>query len=169
MVGKGAFGGGIAEFLLRKCQNEYDVFIATSVGSLLIPLLSAGEIDKLKKVFTSINQNDIFNSHPFIISKSMGEFKTRINHFGIVKMFLKGKKTFGETDNRRRLIKKIITQDDFKRMQDSKLDVILTVSNLTLNNVEYKSVRKCSYLDFCDWVWGSANVVPFMSLVEKDG
>ena len=35
--------------------------------------------------------------------------------------------------------------------------------------MEYKSIRDCSYKDFCDWVWISANFVPFMSLVTKNG
>lgn len=166
---KGAFGGGIAEYLIKECRNKYDLFLGTSVGSLLIPLLSIGEIDRLKTVFTTITQNDVFNTHPFIVTKNNGEFRTRINHFGIVKMFFKGKKTFGESENLRRLIRKTITKDDFKRMQDNESDVIVTVSNLSCNSVEYKSLNECTYLDYCDWIWASASVVPFMSLVEKNG
>ncbi|MFN8321754.1 MAG: patatin-like phospholipase family protein [Chitinophagales bacterium] len=166
---KGAFGGGIAEFLIQECKNEYDIFIGSSTGSLLIPLLSIGEIEKLKEIFTTVSQEHIFNNCPFIIKKEDGQFKTRINHLGILKMFIQGKKTFGESINLKQLICKIITESDFKKMQLNKQEVIVTVSNLSHNRVEYKSLKECTYCDFCDWMWASANVVPFMSLLVKDG
>ena len=35
--------------------------------------------------------------------------------------------------------------------------------------MEYKSINDCTYDEFCDWIWISANYTPFMSLVRKDG
>ena len=70
---KGAFAGGIAQFLLQDCQREYDIFIGTSTGSLLIPLLSIGEISRLKSIYTSVTQKDIFSVNPFIIKKLNGD------------------------------------------------------------------------------------------------
>jgi NTE family protein len=166
---KGAFGGGVAEFLIKECKKEYELFIGTSTGSLLIPLLSIGEIDKLKRLFTTVTQQDVFNNCPFIIKEVNGNFKISINHFGIVRSFLKRKKSFGESTNLRKLIGKSITRDEFRRMKESSAQVIVTVSNLTTNTLEYKSLKECSYLDFCDWIWASASMVPFMSLVEKNG
>ena len=49
------------------------------------------------------------------------------------------------------------------------IDLVVTVSNLSLSQVEYKSIRDFNYNDFCDWIWISANFTPFMSLVQKDG
>ena len=46
--------------------------------------------------------------------------------------------------------------------------MIFTVSNLTQQQVEYKVASQCEYEDFCDWIWASANVVPFMSLLKKN-
>jgi len=166
---KGAFAGGVAEFLIKECEKKYDLYLGTSTGSLLIPLLSIGKIDKLKEIYTTVTQTDIFDSCPFIIKKEKGEYKTRINHWGNLWMFLKGKKTFGESNNLRKLICKIVKEEDFEEMKSATADVIVTVSNLTSNAVEYKSLKDCSYHDFCDWIWASANVVPFMSLLEKDG
>jgi len=74
---KGAFAGGIAEFLLNDCGHKYDMFLGTSAGSLLIPLLSIGEIDKLKQIYTSVTQNDIFSINPFIIKKKGGNLMLR--------------------------------------------------------------------------------------------
>lgn len=164
---KGAFAGGLAEYLITECKIKYKIFIGSSTGSLLVPLLSIGEIKKLKTVFTTIAQEDIFNNCPFILKKVKGVYKTKINHLGILQMFLEGKKTFGESENLRKLIGDNITEADFKRIQMN--EVIITVSNLNTMGVEYKEAKDCTYLDFCDWVWASASLVPFMSLVTKNG
>ena len=39
---KGAFAGGLAEFLITVCKKEYKIFIGSSTGSLLVPLLAIG-------------------------------------------------------------------------------------------------------------------------------
>ncbi|MBD3627803.1 patatin-like phospholipase family protein [Cyclobacterium sp.] len=166
---KGAFGGGIAEYLIRDCNYKYDIFVGTSTGSLLVPLLSIDEIEKIKAIYTSVTQDCIFSTNPFIISKKNGVFKTRINHFSTIKMFLKGKKTFGESKALFKLIKKIITPGDFERMQQNTAEIYITVSNLSNNTVEYKRLKDCEYHDFCEWIWASSNMIPFMSLMEKDG
>ncbi len=166
---KGAFAGGIAEFLLNDCGQKYDMFLGTSAGSLLIPLLSIGETDKLKQIYTSVTQNDIFSINPFIIRKKKGEFNVRMNHLGILWMFLKGAKTFGESNCLRTLICHIFTEADFDKMKNNTAEVVVTVANLSCGRVEYKRLKDCNYHDFCDWVWASANMVPFMSLLEKDG
>ncbi len=164
---KGAFGGGLAEYLINVCRQDYKIFIGSSTGSLLVPLLSIGEIEKLKKVFTTVTQDDIFNNCPFILKKVKGVYKTKINHLGILQMFLEGKKTFGESENLRKLIFENITETDFERIR--KNDVIITVSNLNTMGVEYKEAKDCTYYDFCEWIWASASLVPFMSLVTKNG
>jgi predicted patatin/cPLA2 family phospholipase len=166
---KGAFAGGIAEFLIKDCGNQYGLFLGTSTGSLLVPLLSIGEIEKIKGIYTSVNQQQVFSTCPLIVSKKDGVYKTRINHFGIIKMFIKRKKTFGESLSLRKLIKEIIHVDDFERMRQNPADVLVTLSNLSTNMVEYKRLKDYSYDDFCDWIWGSSNFVPFMSLLEKNG
>jgi predicted patatin/cPLA2 family phospholipase len=166
---KGAYAGGIAEYLLKELNKSYQIFVGTSAGSLLIPFLALGATERLKDVFTSIRQRDIFNVCPFIIKKKVGGYTFRINHFNTLRMFLRGKKTFGESENLRRLIRRTFTQEDYRRLRDSEKEVIVTVSNLSCFQVEYKSLHDCSYTEFCDWMWISANIVPFMSLVRKDG
>jgi predicted patatin/cPLA2 family phospholipase len=165
---KGAFAGGVAQFLIKECHKQFDIFIGSSAGSLLMPLLALGETEKLHTIFTTVTQGDIFNINPFVISKKNGVFKTGINHLGIVRMFLKQKKTFGESLNLREMIGRFLNEDDFLKIKNGGPDVVITVANLTSMQVEYKSVKNCTYEDFCDWVWASANVVPFMSLLQKN-
>lgn len=166
---KGAYAGGVAEYLIKDRGIQYDLFTGSSTGALLAPLLAAGEIDHARKIYTNVTQDDIFSAHPFIITKKNGIYKSRINHFGIIKMFLKGKKTFGESFALRSLIRNTFTEEHFDRIKENGKRVVIAVSNFTCNVVEHKYLRDCTYEEFVDWIWISANFVPFMSLVTKDG
>jgi NTE family protein len=46
---KGAFAGGVAEFLICERKNQYDIFIGTSTGSLLVSHLALQNVSKSKK------------------------------------------------------------------------------------------------------------------------
>lgn len=165
---KGAFAGGVAQFLLEEEKNKYDVFIGTSTGSLLVCHLALNKIEKIKKVYTSVNQNSIFNRCPFIIKNKNGIDTIRINHFNVLINFFRGSKTFGESYNLRKLIRRTITESDFLELKEGPKNIIITVTNLSSNEVEYKSIKDSNYDDFCDWIWISCNYVPFMSLVTKN-
>lgn len=167
---KGAFAGGVAEYLLDVEQHHYDIFVGTSTGSLLISHLALGNVEKVKEVYTNVNRHSIFNRYPFTIKKDKyGGKQIGINHLEVVRGFFKGRKTFGESKNLRKLIGDTFTEDEFNQLKASGKEVVVTVSNLSLNQVEYKSIKDYAYEDFCDWIWISANFVPFMSLVKKEG
>ena len=165
---KGAFAGGVAEYLICEQHKKYDIYIGTSTGSLLISHLALGKTQELKALYTSVNQKTIFSNDPFRIKKLHGEKVVTINHFHVLWNFIRKRKTFGESYNLRKLIRNNIRESYFKQLQDSDMDLVVTVSNLTLNEIEYKSINDWSYVEFCDWIWASCNYVPFMSLYEKD-
>ncbi|RIV68618.1 patatin-like phospholipase family protein [Flagellimonas aequoris] len=166
---KGAFAGGVAQFLIQEAKHKYDLFVGTSTGSLLISHLALNKLDKIKEIYSSVDQDSIFNNCPFIIKKKHGVEIIAINHWNVVKNFIRGKKTFGESENLRKLIRDSITMEEFEELKEGDMDVVVTVSNLSLNQVEYKSINDCTYDEFCDWIWISSNYTPFMSLVKKDG
>ena len=166
---KGAFAGGVAQFLIQEAKHKYDLFVGTSTGSLLISHLALNKLDKIKEIYSSVDQDSIFNNCPFIIKKKHGVEIIAINHWNVVKNFIRGKKTFGESENLRKLIRDSITIEEFEELKEGGMDVVVTVSNLSLNQVEYKSINDCTYDEFCDWIWISSNYTPFMSLVKKDG
>ena len=72
---KGAFAGGIAEYLINDCCKNYNLFVGCSTGSLLLPHLALGKIDKIKQIYTSVTQETIFNINPFRIKKQKLDFK----------------------------------------------------------------------------------------------
>ncbi|MEM7655893.1 MAG: patatin-like phospholipase family protein [Bacteroidota bacterium] len=167
---KGAFAGGVAEYLLQACNFQYDLFVGVSTGSLLVPLLALGEIDRLRELYTNVNQKDIFSTCPVRVRRQKdGSFRTRIHHANIVKMFIRGRKTFGESFHLRELIDRNLTEADYQRLIDLPKEVLVTVSNLSTQEVEFKNQHSWRRKDFLDWMWLSANLIPFMSLGEKNG
>lgn len=165
---KGAFAGGVAQYLMEEEKQQYDSFVGTSTGSLLVSHLAAKKIAEIKHAFTHVTQAAIFSNNPFVVKQTGKLTKTKINHFNVVKNFFRGKKTFGESKNLRKLIGREITPEIFETVQASSKEVVVCVSNFTLNEIEYKALSECTYDDFLDWIWVSCNFLPFMSLVVKN-
>ncbi|GFD92886.1 MULTISPECIES: patatin-like phospholipase family protein [Tenacibaculum] len=165
---KGAFAGGVAQYLMKNKNKDYDMLLGTSTGSLMVSHLALGMIDELKEIYTSVDQKAIFSNSPFRVKSVHGEKVVSIRHRNTIWNFLNGRKTFGESKNLRKLISKSVTKEMYDEIRRLNKEVVVTVSNLTANQIEYKSILECEYEDFCDWIWGSCNYVPFMSLLEKD-
>lgn len=166
---KGAFAGGVAEYLMQGLNYDYDLFLGTSTGSLLISHLALQRIEKIKEVYTSVNQDSIFSNCPFVIQKKHGVESIGIDHWNVFKNFYRGSKTFGESKNLLKLIRNTLTEEEFNILKNGPKDIVVTASNLSLNQVEYKSINDFNYDEFCEWIWISCNYTPFMSLVKKNG
>jgi predicted patatin/cPLA2 family phospholipase len=165
---KGAFAGGVAQYLMEEKKEVYDLFIGTSTGSLMVSHLANGKIKELMDLYTNVSQSTIFSSCPFKIKKINNYTTVEINHLTTLKNFIKGSKTFGESHNLKKLINREMNDEFLGRIKNSNKNVIVAVSNLTRNRVEYKSLKDCSFDDFRDWIWASTNYVPFMSLLIKN-
>lgn len=165
---KGAFAGGVAQFLIEEKKHQYDLLIGTSTGSLLIPHLALGNIAKINEIYTNFGMHKIFSISPFVIKTKNDIDSVKINHFNVLLQFIKGKRTFGESHNLRKFIEEQLTISEFNELKNSKTDVVVTVTNLSKNQVEYKSIRDFEYFEFLDWIWISCNYIPFMSLVSKN-
>jgi predicted patatin/cPLA2 family phospholipase len=167
---KGAFGGGVAQYLMQENGCEYDILIGSSTGSLLIPHLALGEVQKIYDIYSNVNMRSIFDISPFVVKNINTENEiVSINHWNVLKQFLKGKRTFGESHKLLHYIKENFTKQEYDALRASACDVIVTVTNLSKNEVEYKSIDDYDYEEFCEWIWISCNYIPFMSLVSKNG
>jgi NTE family protein len=164
---KGAFAGGVAQYLIQNKGCKYDLFLGTSTGSLLIPHLALGNIDKLHSIYTNVDMNQIFDINPFVVKKKSGKNFISINHFNVIRQLLRGKRTFGESKKLLQFIKSNLTISEFEYLKSLPIDIVVTVTNITKNEAEYKSIKDCTYAEFCDWIWISSNYIPFMSLVKK--
>jgi len=166
---KGAYAGGVAQYLMENQGRKYDMFLGTSTGSLLIPHLAANNIPKLYDIFTNVQQHDIFSVSPFVQHKKGKREYVSIDFLNSMWQFIKMKRTFGESKSLRRNIKRNFTREEFDEIRRTKEDVVVTVTNLSRNKAEYKSINDCSYEEFCNWIWISCNYVPFMSLAKVNG
>lgn len=166
---KGAFAGGVAQYLMEQEKKEYDMFLGTSTGSLLVPHLATNNLGKLYDVFTNVRQRDIFSVNPFVLRKKGDREYVSIDFVNSIWQFIRRKRTFGESKALKRHIKRHFTELEFNLIKETKEDVVVTVSNLSKNRVEYKSVNECTYEEFCNWIWISCNYIPFMSLAKVNG
>jgi len=167
---KGAFAGGVAQYLMQENGHTYDILIGSSTGSLLIPHLALGEVEKIYSIYSNVNMHSIFDISPFVVkNKNTDKESVSINHWNVITQFLKGKRTFGESHKLLAYIQENFTQQEFDMLKATRCDVVVTVTNLSRNEVEYKSIQDFDYNEFCTWIWISCNYIPFMSLVTKNG
>lgn len=166
---KGAFAGGVAQYLTRDLGRNYDMYLGTSTGSLLVPHLAANDIGKLYNIFTNVQQHDVFSVSPFVQRQKGDREYVSIDFVNSLWQFIRMKRTFGESKSLKRNIRRNFTKAEYDKIRSTKDDVVVTVSNLSMNRVEYKSINDFSYEEFCDWIWISCNYIPFMSLAKVDG
>lgn len=166
---KGAFAGGVAQFLIEDLKHEYELYIGTSTGSLLVNHLALHKVAKIKQVYTSVTNDDIFSVCPFVIRRKYGVEQIAINHVNVLRNLARGSKTFGESRHLKDLVRKTFEPQEFESLKNSPLEVVVTVSNLSMNQVEYISIKDYDYESFIDWVWISCNYTPFMSLARRNG
>jgi len=168
---KGAFGGGVAQYLIEEEHRNYDLFIGTSTGSLLVPFLSISELSRLREAFTSVTQDDIFKVNPFKVKKDInGSTKVGIDYLNVLyNVIIRGKNAFGDASNLRDIINTFMTERDFEIIKNSDKEVLACVTNLTLAQSEFKSTNDYGWKDFGDWMLASSTVPPFMEYVTKGG
>lgn len=166
---KGAFAGGVAQYLLQEKGHQYELLLGTSTGSLLIPHLALGNVEKIYGIYTSVDMDKIFDINPFVIKNKNGVDIVTINHLNVILQFLKKRRTFGESHRLKKYIRDNFTLSEFNQLKASNCNIVVTVTNLSRNDVEYKAIRDFEYDEFCEWIWISCNYIPFMSLVTKDG
>jgi len=165
---KGAFTGGMLEYMKMVAGKEYELYVATSTGSMLQPLTALNEFEKLKEAYTSLDLDNIYTISPF--KKTKDPEKAKFNFWSILRMHMKGEPTFGDsTKLLKEVMPKFFSEEDYARLKDSGKKVIPCVTNLTKVREEYYSSDDVSYEDFLKWTWLSSNAVPFTSLVKENG
>jgi NTE family protein len=162
----GAFTGGMLEYMKLVKGHEYDLYVATSTGTLIQPLASINDFDTLKEAYTNITIDDIYRISPFKKGKKAEE--TDINIFNALRMhFIEKEPTLGDSTNLKHTLKKFFPEDKFIKSKELNKKIIACVTNLTKIQTEYFASSDLTYEEFCDWTWISCNAVPFTSLVRR--
>ena len=116
---KGAYAGGVAHHLIVEQAKEYNLFIGTSTGSLLLPHLALGKAEKLKSIYTNVTPKDIFNINPFIVKRKGNREYVAIKHWNVLWQLMRNKRTFGESKNLRKNISRNFTIEEFNTLKKS--------------------------------------------------
>ncbi|HLR32814.1 MAG TPA: patatin-like phospholipase family protein, partial [Fodinibius sp.] len=145
--------------------KEYDIIVGTSTGALMAPLAAMGKIDLLKEAYTNVSNKDIYDINPFKIEN--GEV-TGIKFWNAVWRIIQGKESLGVTKKLRETIERFVPEELYDQLQATDKQVIVAVTNLNKQRAEYKPNYTNSRHDFIDWMWASACVPVYMSVVEKD-
>src|SRR5690606_15422240 len=116
---RGAYAGGVAQRLIETQRNNYDICLGSSTGSLLLPHLALGEVQKIKEIFTNVSPTTIFDVNPFIIKRKGNREYVSIRHWNVLWQLLRNKRTFGESKALRKTIGKYFTQEEYNRLKNS--------------------------------------------------
>src|SRR5829696_6024104 len=57
---KGAFAVGVIKHLSENFPEiDFDIFVGTSTGSLIVPLAASGQVQLLQQLYTSVTTDDV--------------------------------------------------------------------------------------------------------------
>lgn len=60
---KGAFAVGVLKAFFRRYPNtDFDIYVGTSTGSLIVPLVAVGLLNKLEEIYTTVSDKDIYKT-----------------------------------------------------------------------------------------------------------
>jgi predicted acylesterase/phospholipase RssA len=116
---KGAWGAGVAHYLINDLNRDYKYLSGTSTGALQSLLISLNETERLKEGYTSVTNGDIYKLAPYRIKKNKkGHSKTKMNYLKIGwNMLIRKQKTFGDSSKLRTdLLPKFFTVNDFNKL-----------------------------------------------------
>jgi predicted acylesterase/phospholipase RssA len=186
---KGAFAGGIVDYLTTVEGRDYELYVASSTGTLVQLLVASYNIEKLKEGYTTVKNEDIWKINPFKVKTNHnGKIKIELNWFNVIRNLLpkivltktnkfpffklekiSGNISFGDSSNLLNLIKKFLSQKEYLRIKEElNKEMVVCVVNATLKQVEYKSSNDWGYNDFCDWTHASCSAYPFMTPIFKN-
>ncbi|MGD8779456.1 MAG: patatin-like phospholipase family protein [Ignavibacteria bacterium] len=115
---KGAFAVGAVDYLVNTKKLDFDMVAGTSTGSLISPMVVAGQITQLVNVYTSVTTSDIITPIP------------------VDSAFLKGSSIFN-VDPLKSIIKKIVTDEVANKVLNSNKQVFIAAGCLQTSNLTY--------------------------------
>jgi len=164
---KGAWAGGLLQYLIEEKGYDWDMYFGTSTGSLLITLTSLAEMGRLKDAYLNVTNGDIFSVNPF--GGRFSKDKAKLNITNAILRILKGKTSLGEAGNLDKLIRQIFTESDFKATLLSNKKLFPCTVNYTNGIEEYACNENTSYEQYLRYTLASASVPIAMNLVDING
>ena len=159
----GAYGGGT----LERIDGDYDTVIGVSTGSLLASHTALREWEYLKNAYITADNNDVYDGcwykgKPFTK-------KGRIRKLPVLMTLLLGQKTIYTSHILRKRIDEYFHQHQFDELRNQNKEVLVGAQNFAQvpSKIHYFNSMDEEYEDFKDWIWCSANLPFFTSMVKK--
>jgi NTE family protein len=159
---KGAWAGGVIEYLIKDKKYDWSTYVGTSTGSMLVPLISVRKIDELKEQYTNLTNSDVFSHEPF-------NKKGKLKILNALWRVITSKTSLGSGGNLYKRLKKSYTVEDFENSIVYGKDVFVTVTNVTDGKTEYKSQQKETYEKFLGYTMASASIPLIFDIMKIDG
>lgn len=156
---KGAWAGGLIQQMIEERGYDWDIYIGSSTGALLITLVPLKEMNRLKEAYTNVNNKNIFSVDPFTK-------KGKINIFNAVWRIINNKTSLGESGGLMNMIKQMFTEEDFYNVRKLGKDVFACVVNYTNNMIEYGHNQINSYEEYINFTLASTSVPLAMNFVN---
>lgn len=145
VIGGGGAFGAVTIGKLAKQDKDYDYVLGVSTGAIMAMLVAMRKWEKLKEAYTTVSNKEVYNEYPFTKNGNLKILKTIIRSiFGYVSV--------GEMRPILGLIRKWVSDSDYRELQDSGKCVIVAVLNVTTGRVEYHSSNECDYEEFTLYV-----------------
>lgn len=155
----GAYVGGNLQYLVEN-GKDWDIYVGCSTGSLLITKTSLGEMDELKKAYTTCDQTTIFPKvNPF--NKKGG-----ISVFNAIKRFALGKRSLGEADGLYARLKEMFPVKDYYLTRKVGKQLVATTTNYTRGRTDFFHSLHADYDTYIKATYASASVPLAMDWVE---
>jgi hypothetical protein len=160
----GAYGAGT----LAALNHDYDLIIGISTGALMSSFVALKEWDLLKEAYTSVTNKDIFDSKWYRPMPFNNDGK--LNKLSVLYALITGANTLGTSNAMRKLIDKFLSEEHYNKIREKNISVIVGCQNINEkpSKVHHFDIRNCSFEDFKDWIWASANAPFVTSLIEKE-
>lgn len=163
---KGAWAGGLIQYLIEEKNYDWDMYFGTSTGSLLIPLIALKEIKKLKDAYTNVTNKNIFSINPF---GGWANKPTNINALNAIWRVITCKTSLGESKRLHRLIEKTFSESEYREVINSGKIIYPCVVNYTEGVEEYACNMNTSYSQYILYTLASASVPIAMNLIDING
>lgn len=159
----GAYGGGT----LARLNKDYNTVVGISTGAIMSPLVALNEWDHLKIAYTTINNKGIFDKKwykPYPITK-----KGKFNKLAILISLILGEKTVGTTNNLKKRIDENFVKFYYDKINYLNKEIYIGTQNFAQlpSKIHYFSNLNSDFEDLKDWIWSSANIPFFGSLMKK--
>ncbi len=158
---KGAWGGGLLQYLIEEKGYDWDSYYGTSTGSLLITLTALQEMQKLKDKYTSVTNKDIFSVNPFTK-------KGKINYFNLIWRTIRKKNSLGEAAGLEKIIREMFTEKEYNMLRNMKRPLYPCATDFYSQSAKYVCNLDVDYDMYVKFTLASASVPVAMDYVKAE-